>query len=101
MDNSMLVFGAIAVATILIIINEHLLKRSTVKPEIRPTKKMQVPLGAIEYMDTTYVPITTLFQEKNNTTDFLKGKNLKKESNRLKGTLLFIVMLAAFFYLAA
>lgn len=102
MENSLLVFGAVAVAAILIIVNEYLLKSSIVKSKPASNKKVQLPFGAIEYLDTTYIPVADFLAIKNNSSKRVeKNKSAKKENNRLKGTLFFIMLLSILFYFAA
>lgn len=99
MGNSLFILGAIVIAALLIIINEHLLKRSVSKQKFNPNKK--IPLGAIEYLDTTYIPITEFLKEKAKHKNVESGKHVNNETSRLKGTVLFILLLFVLLYFSS
>lgn len=102
MENLLLVFGAVAIAAILTLVNEYLLKAPRSNSKISSSEKMQLPSGAIEYLDTTYVPVADFLKIKDESSRrSSKKKGLKNEANRLKGTLLFIILLSMLFYFAA
>lgn len=102
MENSLLVLGAIAVAVILIIVNEYLLKIPITKSKVSSNKKVQLPFGAIEYLETTYIPVAEYLEIKDKSSKRVeKSKSLKTKSDRLKGTLFFVIMFSALLYLSA
>ena len=92
MGNLLLIFGAILLATVLIIINEHLINKSVTTVNKKPG------LNPDDLSITTFADLSKFLKQKNNSTHSEEYNGIKKELSRLKGTLIFFVLLLSLLF---
>jgi hypothetical protein len=96
MGNLLLIFGAILLATVLIIINEHLINKSATTANKKPG------LNSDDISIATFADLTKLLKQKDNSAHSEEYNGVKKELSRLKGALIFFVLLLSLlFYLSS